>query len=100
VYGDKAYWCAEDQADCEAQGVKYRINRRGKRTPHWDRINRLRSKVRAHVEHPFHVIKRLWHFAKVRYRGLRKNTVRVFAALMLSNLYLLRYRLVQSGGAA
>jgi transposase, IS5 family len=100
VYGDKAYWCAEDRSDCEAQGVKYRINRRGKRTPHGDKINRARSRVRARVEHPFHVVKRLWHFAKVRYRGLAKNTVRVFAALMLSNLYLLRHRLVQSGGSA
>jgi transposase, IS5 family len=100
VYGDKAYWCADDQADCEAQGVKYRINRRGQRTPYWDRINRQRSRVRAHVEHPFHVVKRLWGFAKVRYRGLAKNTTRIFALFALANLYLLRYRLVQSTGSA
>lgn len=100
VYGDKAYWCAEDQADCEAQAVKYRINRRGKRTPYWDGVNRARSRVRAHVEHPFHVVKRLWGFTKVRYRGLAKNTTRIFALFALANLYLLRYRLVQSPGSA
>jgi IS5 family transposase len=60
VYGDKAYWCAEDQADCEAQAVKYRINRRGQRTPYWNTVNRARSRVRAHVEHPFHGVKRRW----------------------------------------
>ncbi len=40
------------------------------------------------------MIKRLWGFRKVRYRGLEKNATRAFAALMLSNLYLLRQRLV------
>ena len=54
---------------------------------------RARARMRAHVEHPFHVVKRLWGFTKVRYRGLAKNTVRVIAALMPSNLYLLRHRL-------
>jgi len=94
VYGDKAYDAREHREDCEAQGVKFRVNRRGPRTPHRDAINRARSRVRARVEHPFHVIKRLWGFTKVRYRGLAKNATRVFAALMLSNLYLLRRRLV------
>jgi IS5 family transposase len=94
VYGDKAYDAKAHREDCEAQGVKFRVNRRGLRTPYRDRINRARSRVRAHVEHPFQVIKRLWGFTKVRYRGLAKNATRVFAALMLSNLYLLRRRLV------
>jgi len=39
--------------------------------------NRKWSSVRAFVEHPFHAIKRLWGFTKVRYRGLKENTVRV-----------------------
>jgi IS5 family transposase len=94
VYGDKAYDAQAHRTDCEAQGVRFRVNRRGKRTPYRDKLNRARSRVRAHVEHPFHVIKRLWGFTKVRYRGLAKNATRVFAALMLSNLYLLRRRLV------
>ena len=33
----------------------------------WRRISR-RSRTRARYEHPFHVVKRLWGFAKVRYR--------------------------------
>jgi IS5 family transposase len=74
--------------------VKFRVTRKGPRTPHRDAVNRARSRIRAHVEHPFLVVKRLWGFTKVRYRGLAKNATRAFAALMLANLYLLRRRLV------
>lgn len=37
------------------------------------RRNRTKSKVRSKVEHCFLVIKRLFGFNKVRYRGLAKN---------------------------
>ena len=47
-----------------------------------------------HVEHPFLVVKRLWGFEKVRYRGLAKNLARAFAAFALANLYLVRRQLV------
>jgi IS5 family transposase len=48
--------------------------------------NRRKSKVRAKVEHPFLVLKRIWGFAKVRYRGLAKNAHRAFVMLSLYNL--------------
>lgn len=51
-------------------------------------------KVRAPVEHVFAVIKRLWGFTKVRYRGLAKNATRLFVALGLANIYLARRRLM------
>ncbi len=95
VYGDKAYDAGYLRDDCEAQGVQFRVTQKGPRTPHRDAINRARSRIRAHVEHPFQVIKRLWGFTKVRYRGLYKNTVRTLTMCMLSNLYLLRRKLVQ-----
>ncbi len=97
LYGDRAYWKDEDRALCAAQGIRYRVNRRGTRehpvAGRWHAINRARSRVRARGEHAFHVVKRLWGFTKVRYRGLAKNTARVFAAFALANLYLLRYDL-------
>jgi IS5 family transposase len=37
--------------------------------------NRTKSKVRARVEHSIGIIKRVFGFAKVRYRGLSKNTI-------------------------
>jgi IS5 family transposase len=43
------------------------------------------------------VVKRLWGFAKVRYRGLAKNAARAFALFVLANLYMVRYRLLPAG---
>ncbi len=53
-------------------------------------INRKRSKVRARVEHAIGVIKRIFGFTKVRYRGLAKNGNRLFVAAALANLYMVR----------
>ena len=36
-------------------------------------IERLKSKLRAHVEHPFRVIKEQFSYRKVRYKGLAKK---------------------------
>lgn len=45
--------------------------------------NRRKTNERSKVEHPFLTLKRLWGFAKVRYRGLAKNANRAFAMLNL-----------------
>lgn len=37
------------------------------------RRNRTKARVRAKVEWPFRIIKRVFGFTKVRYRGLKKN---------------------------
>jgi IS5 family transposase len=101
LYGDQAYWCEADRRAAEDAGLKYRVNRRPTEkhplTKRWKAINRARSRVRARGEHAYHVVKRLWGFTKVRYRGLAKNTVRVFAAFALANLYLVRKRLRPAG---
>jgi IS5 family transposase len=39
------------------------------------------------------VVKRLWGFTKVRYRGLQKNATRAFTALALANIYMCRHQL-------
>ena len=52
--------------------------------------NRNKSRIRARVEHVFAVVKRLWGFDKVRYRGLAKNATRAFVALAMANIYLAR----------
>jgi IS5 family transposase len=97
VYGDQAYWSEEHRRSAKALGIRYRVNRRGNHgrplNSYDRRLNRLRSKARARCEHVFHVVKRLWGFNKVRYRGLAKNTARLFTAFALANLYLLRRRL-------
>lgn len=98
VFGDQAYWSETHRQSAQARGIRYRINRRGTSakplTDHQRFINQVRSRARARGEHAFHVVKRLWGFAKVRYRGLAKNTARLFTAFALANLYLLRRRLL------
>lgn len=56
--------------------------------------NRTKSKVRAKVEHAFLVIKRIFGWAKVRYRGLAKNTHWLYISCGLANLYVARRRLL------
>jgi len=94
VFGDQAYWKEADRQRFVAKGVKYRVNRRGTHhrplTDYQKKINQSRSRTRARGEHAFRIVKRLWGFAKVRYRGLMKNTARAFATFALANLYLVR----------
>jgi IS5 family transposase len=95
LYGDQAYWKEADRQAFEARGVRYRVNRRAQPlSERWRAINRARSRTRARGEHPFHVVKRLWGFTTVRYRGLAKNLSRAFALFALSNLYLVRRQLL------
>lgn len=56
--------------------------------------NCTKSKVRAKVEHAFLVIKRIFGWAKVRYRGLAKNTHWLRISCGLANLYVARRRLL------
>lgn len=101
LYGDQAYWKEADREDFEARGVRYRVNRRPTSqrplNDRWKQINRSRSRVRARGEHGYHVVKRLWGFNKVRYRGLAKNRARALTAFALANLYLVRQKLMPPG---
>lgn len=102
LYGDQAYWSEDHRQHCEHAGIRYRVNRRPPSklhplTEYQRQINRARSRQRARGEHIFLVVKRLWGFAKVRYRGLAKNTARTFAIFALANLYLARRRLLPHG---
>jgi IS5 family transposase len=97
VYGDRAYWRQQDRALLEGSGVHYRVNRCGTGKillpEHWRLINRARSRIRARGEHTFRVVKQLWGFAKVRYRGLAKNLARAYTMFALADLYLMRRQL-------
>jgi IS5 family transposase len=97
-YGDSAYASQRELLQSKAPGAEDRTNQRvreGSATEHLDRIlNRVKSRVRARVEHVFAVIKKLWGFSKVRYRGLAKNATRAFVVTGLANIYLARQRLM------
>jgi IS5 family transposase len=99
LYGDQAYWSELHRFAAKQHGVRYRVNRRapnGSRdlSPYQRRLNRLRSATRARGEHAFRIVKQLWGFRKVRYRGPAKNTARLFTMFALANLYMVRRRLL------
>ena len=99
VYGDSAYASQKELIASKAPAARDFTNQRTRRpggeVDEAQRSkNRNKSKIRARVEHVFGVVKRLWGFTKVRYRGLQKNATRAFTALALANIYLGRQRLL------
>jgi IS5 family transposase len=58
------------------------------------KLERLKAQVRAKVEHPFHVVKNLFGFRKVRYRGLAKNTAQLHTLFALANLVIAKRSLL------
>lgn len=101
VHGDRGYFSREAVGYLRDRGIRSRLQKRtaaGQALSQAERERNQRwSKARAFVEHPFQVIKRLWGFVKVRYRGLKKNAARVFALMALANLYRVRRRLLPHG---
>ena len=98
VYGDSAYASQKALIEGKAPKAKDFTNQRTRCKGVVDEAlkakNRNKSRIRSRVEHVFGVVKRLWGFAKVRYRGLAKNATRAFTALALANIYLSRQRLM------
>ena len=97
VWGDAAYQgqgTAIREAAPQAQDM---TSRRTKFKNYVDeeakRKNTTKARVRAKVEHPFRILKCIFGFTKVRYRGLRKNHQWLCAAFALVNLYQHRKRL-------
>ena len=75
VWGDQAYRGQRAVTRQHAPRARDFVNRRYRHRGVVDEVerakNRTKSKVRARVEHPIGVIKRMFGFAKVRYRGLK-----------------------------
>jgi IS5 family transposase len=97
VYGDRAYTSEKKKKEYEARGIKWCVNRKACRhyrlTPEDVEYNHKQSQIRAKGEHAFLVVKHLWHYQKVRYKGLFKNAAQVFSLFALANLYLVRHDL-------
>jgi len=94
LFGDKGYWSKVHKKQVRAQGLYWgisdHIDRHHHLSPSQKKRNRKLSSVRAKVEHPFRIIKDQWGHRKVRYRGIRKNTLQLHALFALANLYMLR----------
>jgi IS5 family transposase len=98
IYGDQAYADKEKKAAFEAKRVTWNVSRKvgpGKVLSKRDKLwNRTRSRVRALGEHPFGVVKNLWRYRKVRYRGIFKNACQQFTLFALANLFLVRRKIL------
>jgi transposase, IS5 family len=98
VWGDGAYQGQGETIRQAAARAQDMTSRRVRYKNFIDEIqkakNRVKARVRAKVEHPFRILKRIFGFEKVRYRGLKKNHHRLCANFALVNLYLHRKRLV------
>lgn len=100
VYGDKAYADEVKRNKYRERGIEWCINRKGSRSrPLSDEDrewNHVHNRIRAKGEHAFHVVKCLWNYRKVRYKGLVKNAAQIFSLFALANLYLVRKELVMT----
>ena len=101
MWGDAGY---QGQAEAIKQAAPKAQDMTCRRTKFKDYVdelqkkkNRSKSSIRAKVEHPFRILKRVFGFDKVRYRGIAKNHNRLCANFALVNLYLHRKRLVALG---
>jgi len=94
IYGDKAYSNTVKSVEFESQGIEWHIDLKGSPVHpltsddlEW---NHEQHKTRAKGEHIFGVVKHLWGYRKVRYKGIFKNASQVFSLFSLANLYLVR----------
>ena len=109
VFADSGYRGVDKREEIQARhpGVSWHIammpgKRRAlkKDTPMGallEQLEQIKASIRAKVEHPFRVIKRQFGYAKVKYRGLAKNTANLVTLFALSNLWMVRKRLLNMG---
>ena len=107
IYGDSGYTGAQKREELEhveagfliaEKPSKLRAMKSKRERRYAERWEHYKASVRAKVEHPFRVVKRQFGYAKVRYRGLAKNTAQVLTLFALSNLWMVRRQLLPAAG--
>src|SRR5205085_2095023 len=100
VWGDQAYRGQKEAMRKAAPRARDFTNQGYRRGGRIDEVikarNRTKSRVRAKVEHTIGVIKRVFGFQKVRYRGLAKNLHRLEVSAAMANLFMMRRRLMNA----
>ena len=106
-YGDSGYLGIEKREEIKNDehlaNIEYRINRRPQSLPQvsdnaidWERyIEYRKSAVRCKVEHAFKIIKDIFGFRKVRYKGIAKNLNKLNVLFACANLLMVKR--VQNG---
>ena len=103
AYGDAGYQGVEKREENQDSDVTWRTAKRPGKRKQFDtttrigklqeQIEQLKASIRAKVEHPFHVVKSLLGYRKVKYRGLAKNTAQLFTLFGIANLMLAQRRM-------
>jgi IS5 family transposase len=95
VHADAGYTGVEKREEFEGSKIEWMVAQKKGRLKamaeglkkdllrEWER---RKAQVRARVEHPFHIVKNLFGYRKVRYRGLRKNLAQLHSLFALANL--------------
>jgi len=90
ISGDAGYLGIEKRKEHEDREVTWLINERPGKRKNMSKdeisVERIKSQIRAQVEHSFARIKRQFGYDKVRYRGLKKNTNRLYLLAGFANL--------------
>jgi transposase, IS5 family len=106
VFGDAGYTGADKRPELAEREVSWNIAikrsiikalpqaLRGLAEP----VEGALSRVRAVVEHPFHIIKNRFRHRKLRYRGLGKNTAQLYTLFALANLVIVKQALLARPG--
>ena len=106
AFGDAGYQGVEKRLDAKADltwhvamrpGKRKALNIKNEADAMTHKAEKLKAAIRAKVEHPFRVVKRQFGYVKVRYCGLKKNTAQLFTLFALSNLWMVRGKLMGAG---
>ena len=108
VFLDAGYVGAEKREALKERDINWQIAmKRGKlkAVPEETLVGQLlrkresvKASIRSKVEHPFHIVKNLFHYKKVRYKGLEKNTAQLHTLFALANLMIAKRRLLALDG--
>jgi IS5 family transposase len=106
VHADAGYTGADKRVsrkklrwEIAAKRGKVQAMKDGRAKHQTEKREHSKASIRAKVEHPFRVIKRQFGLVKVRFRGLAKNTAHLITLFALSNLWMVRRKLLAMTGA-
>jgi IS5 family transposase len=103
VHAEAGYTGAEKRAEIQDLPVTWSIAMKrgklkamaaGKLKELTEQAEHLKAKIRARVEHPFHIVKDLFRHRKVRYQGLAKNAAQMHTLFALANLVIAKRALL------
>lgn len=103
VFADPGYIGAEKREELKDCKIKWNIAAKRSTVTGMEegplkdltkKVEHLKARIRARVEHPFHILKNLFGYRKLRYKGLKKNAVQFEVLFALVNLVITKKALL------